>query len=43
LVENAFLKLKQWRGIATRYAKQTASFFSSVIIKCIFIWLVVTA
>jgi transposase len=23
LVENAFLYLKQWRGIATRYAKNT--------------------
>ena len=26
LVENAFLKLKQWRGIATRYAKRSDSF-----------------
>lgn len=26
LVENAFLYLKRWRGIATRYAKNTASF-----------------
>ena len=25
LVENAFLHLKRWRGIATRYAKNTAS------------------
>lgn len=25
LVENAFLKLKDWRGIATRYAKNSAS------------------
>ena len=23
-IENTFLKLKRWRGIATRYAKQTA-------------------
>ena len=28
LVENAFLELKRWRGIATRYAKNTASFLS---------------
>jgi transposase len=28
LVENAFLHLKQWRGIATRYAKTTASFIA---------------
>jgi transposase len=26
LVENTFLHLKRWRGIATRYAKNTASF-----------------
>ena len=24
LVENAFMKLKRWRGIATRYAKNTS-------------------
>jgi transposase len=29
-VKNAFLYLKQWRGIATRYAKNTASFFAAV-------------
>jgi transposase len=38
LVENAFLKLKQWRGIATRYAKNTASFFAAIHIRCIFLW-----
>jgi transposase len=26
LIENAFLKLKKWRGIATRYAKNSSSF-----------------
>jgi len=41
LVENAILKLKGWRGIATRYAKQTASFHAAIHIKCIFIWLMV--
>ncbi|GAB4210682.1 MAG: hypothetical protein OHK0012_01600 [Synechococcales cyanobacterium] len=30
LVENAFLHLKQWRGIATRYAKNTASDLATV-------------
>jgi transposase len=35
LVENAFLYLKRWRGIATRYAKNTASFPASVRIRCI--------
>lgn len=38
LVENAFLHLKQWRGIATRYAKHTASFVAAVQIKCIHLW-----
>jgi len=39
LVENAFLALKRWRGIATRYAKNTASFLAAVHIRCIAIWL----
>ena len=30
LVENAFLMLKQWRGIATRYAKNADSFLAAV-------------
>ena len=38
LVENAFLKLKLWRGIATRYAKNTASFLAAVHIRCVAIW-----
>lgn len=38
LVENAFLMLKQWRGIATRYAKNASSFLASVHIRCIAIW-----
>ena len=33
LVENAFLYLKRWRGIATRYAKNTASFLAAVHIR----------
>jgi transposase len=38
LIENAFLQLKRWRGIATRYAKNTASFLAAVHIRCIAIW-----
>lgn len=38
LVENAFLWLKRWRGIATRYAKNTASFMAAVHIRCLAIW-----
>jgi transposase len=39
LVENTFLYLKRWRGIATRYAKTTASFIAAVQIRCIALWL----
>jgi transposase len=39
LVENAFLHLKRWRGIATRYAKTTSSFIAAVQIRCICLWL----
>jgi transposase len=38
LVENAFLHLKRWRRIATRYAKNTASFLAAVQIRCIALW-----
>jgi len=38
LVENAFLYLKRWRGIATRYAKNTASFLASVQFRCMILW-----
>ena len=43
LVENAFLKLKQWRGVATRYAKTTASFIGAITVRCLFLWLKVVA
>ena len=39
LVENAFLRLKQWRGGATRYAKNSASFLAALHISCIAIWM----
>ncbi len=35
LVENAFLHLKRWRGIATRYAKNASSFLAAIHIRCI--------
>ena len=37
-VENAFLHLKRWRGIATRYAKNTASFMAAIYIRCLALW-----
>ncbi|NLX83156.1 MAG: IS5/IS1182 family transposase, partial [Clostridiales bacterium] len=33
-----FLHLKRWRGIATRYAKNTSSFVAAVQIRCISLW-----
>jgi transposase len=38
-VENAFLTLKRWRGIATRYAKNTTSYLAAVQIRCIAAWI----
>jgi transposase len=38
LVENAFLHLKRWRAIATRYAKNTTSFVAAVQIRAIVLW-----
>jgi transposase len=38
-VEYAFRILKEWRGIATRYAKNTVSFLTAVTIRCLFGWL----
>ena len=38
LVENAFLHLKRWRGIATRYAKNSKTFLAAVQIRCIALW-----
>ncbi len=39
LVENAFLHIKQWRGIATRYAKNLVSFLAAAQIRCLVLWL----
>ncbi len=38
LVENAFLYLKQWRGVATRYAKNGASFLAICQIRALVLW-----
>ncbi|RRD69043.1 hypothetical protein EII23_11625 [Desulfovibrio sp. OH1186_COT-070] len=38
LIEDAFLHLKRWRGIATRYAKNAAPFLADIQIRCIFLW-----
>ena len=38
LVENSFLDFKQWRAIATRYAKNEASFLAICQILALAIW-----
>ena len=38
-VENTFLKIKRWCGIATRYAKNTSSYTAAVQICCMYLWL----
>jgi transposase len=38
LIENACLHIKRWRGIATRYAKNSTSFLAAVQIRCIALW-----
>jgi len=38
LVENAFLRIKEWRGIATRYAKRVSSYLAAVQLRCAIIW-----
>ena len=42
LVENAFLHLKRWPGIATRYAKNAASFLAAVHLRCLMLWLAIS-
>ena len=38
LVENSFGKLKEWRGVATRYAKTAASYLAICQIRALAIW-----
>ncbi len=39
VIENVFRALKRWRGIATRYAKLTASFIAAIHVRCLFLYL----
>lgn len=39
LVENSFCRLKQFRGISTRYDKLKRNYQSAIVLACIFIWL----
>lgn len=38
LVEDGFCKFKEWRGIATRYAKRANSYLANCQIRAIIIW-----
>ena len=38
LVENGFCDCKQWRGVATRYARKAASFLANCQIRAIALW-----
>lgn len=39
LVENAFARLKHFRGIATQYYKLKRNYENAVALVCIYIWL----
>jgi len=39
LLENLFLKLKNYRRFATRYEKLASSFYSVSYLSCILLWL----
>ena len=38
LVENCFEQLKEWRGVATRYAKKVASYLAICQIRALALW-----
>ena len=38
LIATAFLHLKLWRGIATRYAKKASLFLAAIQIRCTALW-----
>lgn len=39
LVENALLRMKEWRGVATLYVKRLSSYLAFVQIRCAVMWL----
>ena len=38
LVENGILEMRQWRGVATRYAEMTASYLAACQLRAVMIW-----
>jgi len=39
VIERFFARLKQWRGVATRYEKTIESYMAMVFIACAMLWL----
>ncbi len=39
LVERFFCKIKQYRGIATRFEKLATTFLAGVLLVCVLLWL----
>ena len=39
VVERCFSRLKQWRGVATRYDKLARNYRAGIVLASIFIWL----
>ncbi|WP_425361858.1 hypothetical protein [Candidatus Tisiphia endosymbiont of Mystacides longicornis] len=38
IIENTFQKFKEWRGIATRYAKNTKSYMAGLCLRALLMW-----
>ena len=39
IIENTFQRFKEWRGIATRYAKNTQSYVAALSLKALLMWI----
>ena len=38
IIENTFQKFKEWRGIATRYTKNTKSYMAGLCLRALLMW-----
>lgn len=38
IIENTFQKFKEWRGIATRYAKDSRSYMAGLCLRALLMW-----
>lgn len=39
IIENTFQKFKEWRGIATRYVKNTKSYMAGLCLRALLMWI----